>query len=52
MTYLRKLIIGLMIVALIGCSSIKQARQEFNNEITGFKKEWARVILKKEIEEQ
>ena len=47
-----KFIILFCSLVLVGCSTIKEARNEFDNEIKGFKKEWARVILKKEIEEQ
>ena len=47
-----KFIILFCVLVLVGCSTIKEAKNEFDYEIKGFKKEWARVILKKEVEEQ
>ena len=40
----------LLCFLLSGCAAVKDARNEFDQEIHGFKVEFARVFLKKEIE--
>ena len=47
-----KFLIVFIVMLLTGCSTFKEAKTEFDREIKGFKQEWARVILKKEVEEQ
>jgi hypothetical protein len=55
--YLRKLMIGyksifvIIALSLTACSTVQEAHNEFRKEIDGFNREWARVILKKEIDE-
>ena len=47
---MKKLI--LICLLLSGCASIKEAKNEFKNEINGFKADFSRVFLKKEVYEQ
>lgn len=50
-----KFIFIFLAVVLSGCStvknSVKEAHNEFRREVDGFRSEWARVILKKEVTE-
>jgi len=46
-----KIIILALCLYLTACSTVKEAQSEFRKEIDGFKSEWARVILKKEVNE-
>jgi hypothetical protein len=46
-----KLIFVIIVLSLTACSTIQEARDEFHKDIDGFKREWARVVLKKEIDE-
>jgi len=39
----------LLCVCLSGCAVVQDARNEFRKEMVGFKSEWDRVILKKEV---
>ena len=45
-------LICLCSIFMIGCSTIKEAKNEFDREVNGFKVEFARVFLKKEIESE
>jgi len=47
---MKKLI--LICLLLSGCSSIKEAKNEFKKEVNGFKADFSRVFLKKEVYEQ
>ncbi len=47
---MKKLI--LICLLLSGCASIKEAKNEFRREVNGFKSEFSRVFLKKEVYEQ
>lgn len=40
----------LFCMLIVGCSSFKEAKQNFDEDMQGFKKEWARVVLKKQDE--
>lgn len=46
-----KIIILALCLHLTACSTVKEAHSEFRKEIDGFRSEWARVILKKEVNE-
>lgn len=48
---MNKLISLFLCSLLLGCSTVKEAHMEFRKEIDGFRSEWARVILKKDIPE-
>jgi hypothetical protein len=47
-----KYLICLCVVCVTGCSTIKEAKSEFDREVNGFRVEFARVFLKKEIESE
>lgn len=47
---MKKLI--LICLLLSGCASIKEAKSEFKREVNGFKADFSRVFLKKEVNEQ
>lgn len=46
-----KSIFFIIALSLTACSTVQEAHNEFRKEIDGFNREWARVILKKEIDE-
>lgn len=46
---MKKLI--LICLLLSGCASIKEAKSEFKREVNGFKADFSRVFLKKEVYE-
>lgn len=46
-----KIIIVALSFYLTACSTVREAHSEFRKEIDGFRSEWARVILKKEVNE-
>lgn len=48
---MNKFIIFIVLINLTACSTVKEAHGEFRKEMDGFRSEWARVILKKEVEE-
>jgi hypothetical protein len=48
---MKKFIIFIVLINLTACSTVKEAHTEFRKEIDGFRSEWARVILKKEVNE-
>lgn len=43
-----KIVSSVLLLWLAGCGTIQDAKNEFRNEIVGFKSEWDRVILKKQ----
>ena len=45
-----KKVLVMVVLCLPGCASVSEARAEFDREVHGFKVEFARVFLKKEIE--
>jgi hypothetical protein len=47
-----KYLICLCVIFVAGCSTIKEAKSEFDREVNGFRVEFARVFLKKEIESE
>lgn len=46
-----KFILIVVCFYLTACSTVKEAHTEFRKEVDDFRSEWARVILKKEIDE-
>ena len=48
---MNKFIIFILLINLVACSTVNEAHTEFRKEIDGFRSEWARVILKKEVDE-
>lgn len=45
----KKVFILLSVLYITGCAVVKDAHNEFRREIVGFKTEWDRVILKKDV---
>jgi hypothetical protein len=45
----KKVLILLSIMYITGCAVVKDAHTELRKEIVGFKTEWDRVILKKDV---
>jgi hypothetical protein len=48
---MKTFMIFIVLINLTACSTVKEAHTEFRKEIDGFRSEWARVILKKEVNE-
>jgi len=44
-----KKIVLIVFMCLSGCTVMQDAKTEFRREIVGFKTEWDRVILKKDV---
>lgn len=50
---MNKLVLILFCLLYInGCAVIKDAHNEFRKEMVGFKTEWDRVILKKDVSQE
>ena len=41
---------ALLMVMMSGCSVMKDAKQAFDNDINGFKQDFARVFLKEDLQ--
>jgi hypothetical protein len=46
---IKNLFLFLFLISTTGCAVIKDAKNEFHKEMTGFKTDWNRSILKKDV---
>jgi hypothetical protein len=46
---IKRVLILLSMLYITGCAVMQDARHEFHKEVVGFKTEWDRVILKKNV---